>query len=569
MAKWDEEVDLLVIGSGAAGMSAALFAAEEGLRVLLCEKLDKIGGTTATSGGTLWIPGNSQAARAGIPDAIEKARGYLEREIGNHLRRDLLEAFLDSGPRAVDYLEARTEVKFDPARGHPDYHWDQPGSAIDGRALVTKPFDGRLLGSDFALLRAPRASLTLFGGMMVGRREIPALMRPFASADGFRHVVSILLRHARDRLTHPRGTRLMLGNALAARLFLSLRQRGVPIATGAELEDLVREGDGPVQGAVIRRGAAARRVRARRGVVLATGGFPGNWTLRAELMPGLDGLRSYAFEDSRGDGLEIARRIGAAVDKAQAGPAFWTPVSVLKRPDGEEWLWAHHSLDRGRPGVIAVNAAGRRFVNEADSYHDFVEGMLRSHREVPTIPAWLICDRPTLRRYGLGMVKPLWQRLGPWLAAGYLFKGDTLEALAQRIGVDPRGLADTVERHNRDAARGVDSEFGRGERAYNRHLGDPDHAGPNSCLGPIRTGPFFAVALHPGIIGTSIGLRTDADARVLDENGAPIPGVYACGNDMASVMRGRYPGPGITLGPAVTFAFRAVGHMLGRELGAS
>jgi succinate dehydrogenase/fumarate reductase flavoprotein subunit len=567
MSAWDEEVDLLVVGSGAAGMTAALVAAEEGLSVLLCEKHAQVGGTTATSGGTLWIPGNSQAARAGIPDPVERGRAYLEREIGNHIRRDLLDAFLESGPRAVDYLEARTELCFDPARGHPDYHWDAPGSAIDGRALVTRPFDGRLLGADFALLRAPRASLMLFGGMMVGRREIPALMRPFASRQNFRHVAAILLRHARDRLAHPRGTRLMLGNALAARLFFSLRQRRVPILLEAPLESLLREAGGPVEGAVIRRGGQPWRVRARRGVVLATGGFPGSRLLRAELMPGIEGLRSYAFEDSRGDGLAMARSVGAAVDEDHAGAAFWTPVSVLRRPDGQEWLWAHHSLDRGRPGVIAVNGAGRRFVNEADSYHDFVEGMLRSHKEVPSIPAWLICDRATLRRYGLGMIKPLWQRLGPWLKAGYLFTGVTLGELAQRIGVEASGLVQTVARHNDLAARGVDEDFGRGARAYNSHLGDPAHPGPNSNLGPIGDGPYFAIALHPGIIGTSIGLRTDADARVTGTDGAPIEGLYACGNDMASVMRGRYPGPGITLGPGVTFAWRAVAHMLGREPG--
>lgn len=567
MAQWDEAVDLLVIGSGAAGMTAALVAAEEGLSVLLCEKASQVGGTTATSGGTLWIPGNSQATRAGVPDPVERARAYLEDEIGNHIRRDLLDAFLESGPRAVDYLESRTEVCFDPARGHPDYHWDAPGSAIDGRALVARPFDGRLLGEDFALLRAPRTSLMLFGGMMVGRREIPALMRPLASRTNFRHVASILLRHARDRLSHPRGTRLILGNALAARLFFSLRQRRVPILLEAPLESLLRDAGGPVEGAVIRRGGQAWRVAARRGVVLATGGFPGSRLLRAELMPGLDGLRSYAFEDSRGDGLTTARAIGAAVDRDHAGAAFWTPVSVLRRADGEDWLWAHHSLDRGRPGIIAVNAAGRRFVNEADSYHDFVEGMLRSHAEVPSIPAWLICDRATLRRYGLGMIKPVWQRLGPWLKSGYLFTGATLGELAGRIGVDGRGLVQTVGRHNDMAARGVDDDFGRGARAYNRHLGDAAHPGPNGNLGPIGKGPYFAVALHPGIIGTSIGLRTDADARVLDEGGEPIAGLYACGNDMASVMRGRYPGPGITLGPGVTFAWRAVAHVLGREPG--
>jgi len=559
MGNWDREVDLLVFGSGAAGMTAALVGAHEGLEVLLCEKLAQIGGTTATSAGTLWIPGNNQSARAGIPDSIDAGRTYLEREVGSYARRDLLDAFLESGPKAVDYLEARTEVKFDATRGHPDYHPDAPGGAYSGRALSPKPFDGRLLGPDFALIRAPRSTLMILGGMMVGRREIPDLLRPFSSFAAFSYVTSILLRHACDRLRYPRGTRLILGNALVARFLVSLRKKNVPIETNAALVELVREGR-RVEGAVVNVNGSLQRIRARRAVVLATGGFPGSAAWRAKLMSEYPEVRSYAFEESKGDALAAALAVGAALDDEVMSPAWWTPVSILRRPDGSELLWAHHSLDRAKPGLIAVNSAGKRFVNEGDSYHDFVLGMFRAHRDVPSIPAYLICDRRFLRKYGLGLIRPLYQRLGPYIKAGYLIKADSIPELARRIGVDPEGLMATVRENNGFAETGVDEAFGRGSNGLNRHNGDPNHK-PNPCLGPIERPPFFAVAVYPGIIGTCIGLKADADARVIGTDGFPIEGLYVCGNDMATVMRGAYPGPGITLGPAVTFAYRAIMHI--------
>lgn len=557
-----EAVDLLVFGTGAAALTAALVGAREGLRVLVCEKSALIGGTTATSAGTLWIPGNRQSTRDGVPDSAEDGRLYLENEIGAAIRRDLFEAFLHSGPRAVDYLEATSKVRFVATRNHPDYHPDEPGARYSGRALAPLSFDGRMLGADFPLLRPPRETLMILGGMMVGRREIPDLLRPYASWSAFSHVTSILLRHMRDRLSHPRGTRLMLGNALIARFLVSLREMSVPILLETALVGLAREG-GRVTGAFVEAGGRRRLVEARVGVVLATGGFPASDELKRKFLRECPQARAYGFGESSGDALRAATGIGAAVDQKQNSGAFWTPISILERPDGSEALWAHGILDRAKPGLIAVDAAGRRFVNEGESYHDFVLAMLEAHKKTPAIPAWLVCDRRFVRKYGLGLIRPIFQRLRPYERAGYLTRAATIRELASRIGVDADGLEETVREHNIFAADGVDRAFGKGSTGMSRHNGDPRHA-PNPCLAPIEKAPFFAVAVYPGIIGTSTGLRTDADARVLDGQGRVIDGLYACGNDMASVMRGSYPGPGITLGPGVAFAFRAARHAAGK-----
>ena len=563
MTNWDQEVDLLVFGSGAAGMTAALVGAHEGLEVVLCEKSSQVGGTTATSAGSLWIPGAGPIVRNGRAESDEEARRYLQGELGEHIRWDLMDAFLTAGPAAIDYLEQRTDVRFEHLQ-NPDYHSDRPGGSAFGRAITAAPFDGRQLGPDFELLRPPRRVFMIFGGMMVYRREIQTLLRPFASFSAFRQVIRVLTLHALARLRYPRGTRLLIGNALIGRYLLSLRKKGVPIWVGATLVELVREG-ARVGGAVIEVNGVRRRVRARRGVVLATGGIPHNKSLRAEFMKDFAHSHSLVFEGNTGDGLIKSRAIGAVVDDTVSNPGFWSPASILKRPDGSETVWVHGHMDRGKPGLIAVNTQGRRFVNEADSYHDFVMAMFRSHPKGPAGPAYLICDHRFIRKYGLGLVRPLYPRLGPFIAAGYLMAGNTVAELAGRIGIEPANLMETVAEHNRDAGIGVDKAFGRGSTAFNRFNGDPENK-PNPCMRPIEKPPFYAMAVYPCTLGTTIGIKTDKDARVLDASASAIPGLYACGNDMSSVMRGFYPGPGITLGPAVVFAYRAIMHLVSKPV---
>jgi succinate dehydrogenase/fumarate reductase flavoprotein subunit len=548
----DREVDVLVFGAGMGGMTAALIASLEGLDVLLCEKTDQVGGTTSTSAGTVWIPGSNQAVRDGVPDNIDDARRFLQAEIGPRAL-DVREAFLAAGPAVLDYLEARTEVKFIAPPMHPDYHSNQPGRALAGRALSSLPFDGRLLGQDFDRVRPPIAPFMVLGGMMVGKNDIPILLKPFASIANVSAVAKLLLRHATDRLRFKRGTRLVMGNALVARLFYSLRRRNVPIAYDTRLIELTKSG-GRVDGAVVDIDGKPQSIRARRGVILATGGFAPNEKLRAEFMKDLPIAHSNAFEGTSGDGFSAARAAGAAVDDKHASPAFYFPSSLHK-----DIVYPHILLDRAKPGLIAVNKDGRRFVNESDSYHDFAEAMLRTNADAQSVPAWLICDRSFIRDYGIGLVHPGAGRgaIGRYVADGYLHRAETLEALAQRIGVNGKNLLRTVEEHNRYAETGIDEAFGKGGTEYNQFNGDPANK-PNPCLRPIAEEPFFAVAVYPSTMGTCVGLATDGDARVLDERGEAIGGLYAVGNDMASLFRGVYVGPGITLGPALVFAYRAV-----------
>jgi len=550
--RWDREVDVLVFGAGMGGMTAALVASLEGLDVLLCEKTDQVGGTTSTSAGTVWIPGSSQAKRDGVPDRIEDARRFLRAEIGPRAEA-VREAFLAAGPAALDYLEVSTEVKFRAPPRHPDYHSNQPGRALAGRALAAIPFDGRLLGKDFDRVRPPIAPFMVLGGMMVGKDDIPVLLKPFASARSFFAATKLLLRHVTDRLRFKRGTRLVMGNALVGRIYYSLRARNVPIAFDTRLVELVKSND-LVEGAVVDIGDKRQTIRAKRGVILATGGFAPNEKLRAEFMGELAIKHSNAFAGASGDGFTAARTIGAGVDAKHTNPAFYFPSSLHK-----DTVYPHILLDRAKPGLIAVNKDGRRFVNESDSYHDFVEGMLRSNAASPSVPAWLICDRSFIRDYGIGLVHPGAgaRAVNRFIADGYLHRAGTLMELAQHIGVDGKNLVRTVQEHNRFAETGIDEAFGKGGTEYNQFNGDPANT-PNPCLRPIAEPPYFAVAVYPSTMGTCVGLSTDGNARVLDEHGEAITGLYAVGNDMASLFRGVYVGPGITLGPALVFAYRAV-----------
>lgn len=553
----EQQADVLVFGTGAAGMTAALVAAIEGLDVVLFEKSAFAGGTTATSGGSLWVPGAPQVLKA-TPDVdVDLARKYLLGEMGEWVRHDLLEAFFEASPQAIDYLARHSEVRFAHFK-NPDYHADQPFGSATGHAITAVPFDGRLLGPDFARLKPPRDIFLVMGGMMVGRREIPLLVRPFASLEAFRRTVSLLTRHAFDRLRYPRGTRLLIGNALVARYLYSLRQRKVPIEYDTRLVELHVE-DGRVAGAIVESAGRRRLVRARHGVVLATGGVPHNPTLRAELMPAHPHEYSMADEGDTGDGVSAARGIGAAIDRAVSNPAYWSPASIRRKPDGQEVLWIHGHMDRGKPGLMAIDGSGRRFVNEADSYHDFVLAMYGDGSK-PVVPAHPICDHRFIRQYGFGLVRPLVSRIEPFVRDGYLKRAESIEALAQSLGVDPATLRRTVDTYNADARKGVDSEFGRGSRILNRFNGDPGQK-PNPCMAPIENGPFYAITVWPCSIGTTIGLATDTESRVLDQNGVPLEGLYACGNDISSVLRGFYPGPGATLGCAVVFAYRAARHL--------
>lgn len=560
-AKYDREVDLLVAGAGPGGMTAALVAGLEGLDVLIAEKSEQVGGTASTSAGTLWIPGNRPSLDAGWQDSAAEAERYMDALTGGPqaANRALRTAYLATGPEAIDYLMQRTEVQFAPCGRHPDYRSNRPGAAVTGRAIVARMFDGRRLGPDFERVRPPIAEFMVFGGMMVGKDDIPRLINRFKSVGNFLHAGGLFARYLADRLRYSRGTRVVMGNALVARLYYSLKQIDVPVLFGAGIRELIRGPRGGIEGAVLDTASGPLRVRARRGVVLATGGYAHNQALRDVFMPKPVARRSLAAGSDTGDGIMLGKGIGARIAPEEHGTgAFWTPVSVTRRKDGGTGLFPHLSLDRAKPGLIAVNREGRRFVDEGASYHDFVEAMYATK----SIPAHLICTAGFVRKYGIGPVYPGTGNLKPFADSGYLVLAPTIEDLARRIGVDPATLAETVRRHNDFALQGRDDDFGKGESELSRFNGDPDNT-PNPCLAPIESGPFVAIEVFPAEIACSTGLSTDIDARVLDAAGEVIPGLYACGNDMASIMAGTYPGPGTTLGPAMVFAYRAARHAAG------
>lgn len=558
----DDAVDLVVVGAGAGGMAAAITGALRGLRVAVLEKASVVGGTTALSAGSLWIP-NSHHSPAGV-DNVGNARRYLEATVGARLRPELCETFLARGPEMVRVFEQHTAVVLRAFPRHPDYLATAEGATLGGRVLEALPFDARQLGRDFRLLRDPLPEFTVLGGMMVDRVDIGHLLGATRSLDSFRHAARIVARHGMDRLRHHRGTRLVMGNALAGRLLLSLRRLGVDISTGVEVHRL-RERDGRVTGIEYSDAAGRRRSRDTAAVVLATGGFSRDPVLREKLLPSPIPGHSPLVETATGDGVALARTQGARLGEGHADSSFWAPISVRQRSDGSTAVFPHFVLDRGKPGLIAVDSSGRRFVNEATTYHLFGRAMYAANARRPAIPCFFICDHPFVMRYGLGMVRPRGSNLASALKDGYVCRADSLDALASALAIEGEGLKASVDRNNACARDGIDPDFGKGSDAYQRNLGDPDHA-PNPCLGPIATPPFYGLRVFPGDIGASVGIVTDAFARVLDGQDRPIPGLYACGNDMDSMMAGIYPGPGITIGPAMTFGYVAADHVARRNV---
>ena len=555
------DCDLLVAGSGASGMTAAIVAAKNGLKVIVVEKEPVFGGTTALSGGYLWVPNNPVSQEAGVKDSKEAALSYIRHEAGNQFDADRVEAFLDAGPAMVAFMHEHTHVRFEASPAFSDYHPDAPGGTAGGRSILVQPAKASILGHDLVKLRPPRKELTLFGLAIGSGKELWHFYRAFKSPASFMYVTQRLTKFGLDKALTGRSQLLTNGNALAARLFRSARDLGVEVLLDSPVKSIEREAGGAVTGAIILTPQGSRRVVARRGVVLACGGFPQDVARRKALYkhPSAEGEHvSAASPGNTGDGLRMAEAIGAATLMDYPNAGAWAPTSLVPRPDGTKGPFPHF-VDRGKPGVIAVLRNGRRFVNEANSYHDFVQGLEAAIPPGLPVEAFLICDHRTIRKYGLGHVKPAPLPLGPSIKSGYLIKGNSLDELARNAGVDPVAFNATVARFNTDVPTGVDTEFGRGSTAYNRFHGDPQVT-PNPCMAPIKDGPFYALRVIPGSIGTFAGIKTDRHARVLSEDGAVVAGLYAVGNDMASVLGGNYSGGGITLGPGMAFGFIAGQH---------
>ncbi|WP_247188808.1 FAD-dependent oxidoreductase [Klebsiella pneumoniae] len=501
------KVDVLVVGSGAAGLSAAVTAAMHGASVMVAEKASVLGGTSAWSGGWLWIPRNPLARAEGIDEAADAPLTYLQHEMGGEAADIRLQTFLRYGPEMVEFFHQRTAVQFLSGSAMPDFH-PSPGAANGGRSVTAQPYDGRLL------------------------------------------------RHGWQRLRAGRGQHLVNGNALVARLLRSALDAGVRFQLNAPVVRLL-QGPPGVSGAVLRSDGGEIHVEAG-AVVLACGGFPHDRQRLAQVVPHAAegyGHFSAAPPDNQGEGIRLGESVGGQFNTSLRHPLAWAPVSRVTLASGQQLMFPH-LVERAKPGVIAVLPNGKRFVNEADSYHDFIAALLAATPAGDTPQAWLLADRRTLRRYGLGHARPFPFPPTAWLRTGYLQRGNTLAELAKQCAIDANALAETVERFNHFASAGEDVDFHRGASAYNRAQGDHQ-----VTLGPLREGPFYAVRILPGSLGTFSGLQTDEHARVLDEQQQPIPGLYAIGNDMSSVMRGYYPSGGITLGPAMTF-----GYLVGKNL---
>jgi succinate dehydrogenase/fumarate reductase flavoprotein subunit len=552
------ECDLVVVGSGAAGLATAITAHKRGLDVVVLEKEPVFGGTTALSGGVLWIPLGPHGRKQNPADNLAAVRTYMQRETGVFYDEAAVEAFIENGPKMIEFFERETEMQFVPTL-YPDYHPDAPGGVDIGRSILAAPYDIRGLGKDMARLKPPLKTITFMGMMFnSSNADLKHFFQATKSLTSFVYVARRLVTHMKELLLYRRGINVTSGNALAARLAASALKLGIPIHTESPVREIVFDAAGRATG--VR--SEGRSISARHGVVLACGGFPQDVKRIAEAYPhvqrGGEHLSPTPLSNT-GDGINLAEAAGAVVDIRFKDSAAWMPVSRVPYANGEFGVFPH-LLDRYKPGVIGVLRNGRRFTNESNSYHDVGAALVRACEGQKETAMWLVCDKPTLAKYGLGFVKPAPMPIGKHLRNGYLLKGNTLAELAKNAGIDAAGLEAAVAAYNVGAARGEDPEFHRGTTSFNRYLADPAHQ-PNPCVAPLVQGPFYAVKLVMGDLGTFDGIKTRVVGEVLKRDGTPIAGLYAVGNDRASIMGGNYPGAGITHGPNMTFGFVTGNHI--------
>ncbi|EXJ92430.1 hypothetical protein A1O3_00981 [Capronia epimyces CBS 606.96] len=562
--------DVVVVGSGCAGLSAAIVAAKHGLKVLVAEKSNYFGGTTAFSFGGAWIPVNKYQKMLGIEDDVDKADTYVRRVLGdlydekNHKK---MQAFLASAPEMVEWMEANSAMQFAPMP-IPDYHVAKEGASV-GRTVSVEAFDGRLLGRQ--TLRDVRYTLQgfhAFGSMQARPWDIPALTHPFGSWSNFHFATSKVVRYVVDVLRYGKGSELANGNAMVGRLLHSCQREGVELRKNAPVLRTVLDENGRVSGVVVgvnsqtgtTTTAAEEQIPVNKAVVLASGGFGRSDEARKYLPHEWSACPKHNV----GDGLRIGRESGAAMPPPNPDNGIYAPISLLRKKtrDGGTQIrrYPHFSQDRTKPGAIIVGRDGRRFANESEPYQEFVKNMHAQGID----QAYLLADRTFLRKYGMGIGLPAPYPVRHLIRSGYLIEAPDLATLAGKIGVPADKLSETVAACNRYAVEGRDPEFHRGENAYDLMLGDPSTGLPNPTLGLCKSPPFYALPIYPGNVSTVYGLTTDENAQCLDKEGVPVPGLYAVGLDQNSVMRGTYPGGGSSIGPALTFGYRAALHIAGK-----
>ncbi|MEU9364424.1 3-oxosteroid 1-dehydrogenase [Streptomyces avermitilis] len=536
--------DVVVIGSGAAGMTAALTAARQGLSCVVVEKAATFGGSAARSGAGIWIPNNPVILAAGVPDTPAKASAYLAAVVGPDVSVDRQRAFLGHGPAMISFVMANSPLRFRWMEGYSDYYPELSGGLPNGRSIEPDQLDGNILGAELAHLNP--SYMAVPAGMVVFSADYKWLTLSAVSAKGLAVAAECLARGTKAALLGQKP--LTMGQSLAAGLRAGLLAAQVPVWLNTPLTDLYRE-NGAVTGAVVAKGGSAGLVRARHGVVVGSGGFEHNAAMRDQYQCRPIGTEwTVGAKENTGDGIRAGERAGAALDLMD--DAWWGPAIPL--PEQPYFCLAERTL----PGGLLVNAAGARFVNEAAPYSDVVHTMYERNPTAPDIPAWLIVDQNYRNRYLFKDVAPTLAFPGSWYDSGAAHKAWTLDALAGQIGMPAAALRATVNRFNSLALSGDDTDFRRGDSTYDHYYTDPVIV-PNSCLAPLWLAPYYAFKIVPGDLGTKGGMRTDARARVLRADGSVIPGLYAAGNASAAVMGHSYAGAGSTIGPAMTFGYIA------------
>ena len=555
------DCDVLVIGSGAGGLTAAVTAAKSGLKVTLLEATSVFGGTTAFSAGGVWIPANHHQPELGVTDTADDAEAYLKSVLGNYYDSARIGAFITAAPAMLRFLEDNTEVLLT-ASTIPDYVPGEPGWKT-GRCLLTADYDGRKLGPWFEKLRRPIPEMGLFASMQLSPMDAYMMANWNKSVAGFKVTTKRMLGYALDRLGGKRGSVLANGNALAGRLLKSAVDAGVTLLEDRRARALITEGE-IVTGVVAEHGGIEERYTARLGVILATGGFGANDAMRKQYLPQSEAGWSLMAEGSQGDGINMGVAAGGNLNQENHGNGIWVPASAFTRADGTLAKFPSLFFDRHCPGSILVDArTAKRFVNESGPYQSFGEA---AHRAGVT-KIWQINDLTAVKKYGMGMVKPAPFPISPWVKKGYIVEAGSIRELAGKIGLAPAVLEKTVIDFNGYADAGKDPDFKRGDDYYSAYMGDATHQ-PNPALGALRDGPFYALEIRPSDLSTLVGLDTNERAQVVTRDGAVIPGLYAAGVDSNNIMRGRYPGGGSSIGPAMTFGYVAARHLAARSNGA-
>lgn len=543
--------DVVIAGSGGGGMIAALTAHYHGLKPIILEKNKYIGGTTARSGGVLWVPQNRHMAGDGVKDSAKEASQYIEQLVKGRSSRERQEVFVKYSPLMIDFLEDKTEVRLQSMPGYADYYPELPGGKNGSRCIEARVFNGKKIGAQLAEIN-PTIWEFADGYRMTGV-EFHKIAMARTSWAGKMAALKVGIRMFMDKITGRK--RLTMGNSLASMLVYSLQKAGIPIHLNTSVEDLILE-EGRVVGVKAMQAGKEVSFNATKGVLLATGGFPHNQQMRDKYHPATSSSAwSLANKTNTGDGINIAAKYGVQLELMEE--AWWGPMSIM--PSGTAFF---HISERALPGSIMVNKAGNRFVNEAMPYNELIHKFHEQHQQGEDIvPTYFITDHQFRKNYAFGMM-----RAGnpgkKYTDAKYIVKADTLEELAQKTGIDPANLKKTVQEFNAMAKKGKDTAFGKGDSVYDRRFGDPSIT-PNPCLAPIETAPYYCSFMYPGDIGTKGGILTDPTGRVILEKGNVFEGLYATGNTTASVMGASYPGAGATIAASMTFGFVAAKHMAG------